>query len=273
MLNNSPDAVQLELNLRRANWIIFSMLPDQPLLPSFQVLRRFLTERPDLFQQKRLIVFVFGAPYYLDATDISKLTAYYALYSKAPGFIDTAAYLLFGELRATGASPVSVPGIAYDLNEALFPDPAQVIPLEFDLPTSPPVTNSAGTPEPAPPPEFRLGDVILLRTGVILDHNRNPVPDGTPVTFTFTSGVESAATRQVEITRGGVARTSYPVNNPGVLEIRAESENAHSDVLRLDIPTPGEERPHGYPYPRANLNADHPVAHGTPTQPVCHRAG
>lgn len=268
MLNDSPEAVQLELNLRRANWIIFSMLPDQPLQSSFDVLRRFLTERPDLFQQKRLIVFAFCAPYYLDATDISKLTAYYALYSKAPGFVDTAAYLLFGELRATGASPVSVPGIAYNLNEALFPDPTQVIPLEFDLPTSQQATNSAGTPEPAPPPEYRLGDVVMLRTGVIVDHNRNPVPDGTPVTFSFTSGVESSATRQVEITRDGIARTSYAINNPGVLEIRAESENAHSEVLRLDIPTPGEEGTTSTPTPEPTPTATTPAPTAIPTQPT-----
>jgi beta-N-acetylhexosaminidase len=143
-------------------------------------------------------------------------------------------------LRADGASPVSVPGIAYSLNEALFPDPTQIIPLEYDIPAPTEVITGTATPEPQPPPEFRVGDVIPLRTGVILDHNRNPVPDGTPVTFTFTTGVESTSVRQVEITRQGVARTTYPINNPGVLEIRAESEAAHSDVLRLDIPTPGE---------------------------------
>ncbi|OGO38914.1 MAG: hypothetical protein A2W35_15535 [Chloroflexi bacterium RBG_16_57_11] len=240
MLNDSTEALQLELNLRRANWIIFSMLPDRPDVPSFQVLRRFLTERPDLFQQKRLMVYAFCAPYYLDATDISKLTAYYSLYSKAPGFIEIAAYLLFGELRATGSSPVSVPGIAYNLNEALFPDPAQIIPLEYDLPAPTQVITGTATPEPPPAPDFRVGDVVPLRTGVILDHNRNPVPDGTPVTFTFTSGVESNSTRQVEITHLGVARTTYPINNPGVIEIRAESEAAQSEVLRLDIPTTGE---------------------------------
>jgi beta-N-acetylhexosaminidase len=255
MLNDSTEALQLELNLRRANWIVFSMLPDRPDIPSFQVLRRFLTERPDLFQQKRLIVYAFCAPYYLDATDISKLTAYYALYSKAPGFIDVAAYLLFGELRATGASPVSVPGIAYSLNEALFPDPAQIIPLEFDLPAPTEVITGTATPEPPPPPEFRVGDVVPLRTGVILDHNRNPVPDGTPVTFTFTSGVESNSVRQVEITHQGIARTTYPINNPGVIEIRAESEAAHSDVLRLDIPTTGEANLTASPTPQPTLTS------------------
>jgi hypothetical protein len=61
------------------------------------------------------------------------------------------------------------------------------------------------------------------------------------VTFTFNTGVEATATRQIEITRDGIARTTYSINSPGVLEIRAESEAAQSDILRLDIPAPGEE--------------------------------
>lgn len=239
LLNNRPEGELLLQNLQRANWIVFGMLNDQNDWPSYQILRRFLNEKPNLFQQKRLIVFAFNAPYYLDATDISKLSAYYALYSKAPSFVDVAAYLLFGELRATGASPISVPGVRYNLNEALFPDPNQTIPLQIDLPTPTNVLTGTTTPEPAPPPEFRLGDVIPLRTGVIVDHNRNPVPDGTPVTFVFSFGGESGSSRQVEFTKSGVARTTYSINTPGALEIRAESETAHSDVLRIDIPAPG----------------------------------
>ena len=106
---------------------------------------------------------------------------------------------------------------------------------------------------------------------MILDHNRNPVPDGTPVTFTFTSGVESNSVRQVEITHQGVARTTYPINNPGVLEIRAESEAAHSDVLRLDIPTPGEANLTASPTLEPTLTptlvppTEMPIAPPTPT--------
>ena len=33
-----------------------------------------------------MIVFAFGAPYYLDSTEISKLTAFFALYSPASPF-------------------------------------------------------------------------------------------------------------------------------------------------------------------------------------------
>jgi beta-N-acetylhexosaminidase len=241
MLDSGDRTLPLNRDLSRANWIVFSMLSNRRDIPSFQTLEQFLAERPDLFLQKRLFVFAFCAPFYLDATNISKLTAYYSLYSKAPQFVDVAAYLLFGELRAAGAPPVSVAGIGYNLNAALFPNPAVPIPLELDLP-APSITSTATTtPQPTPPPEFHLGDVIPLRAGVIVDYNGNPVPDGTPVSFIFSYGSEAATTRQVEFTQKGIAKTAYTVNSPGSLEIHAESENARSPTIRVDIPTPGGE--------------------------------
>ena len=226
------------------------MLDAQVAQPSYQTLSQFLSERPDLFQQKRLIVFAFSEPNYLDATNISKLTAFYSLYSPTPQFIDIAAYLLFRELRPSGASPVSIPGVGYDLNSALFPDPGIQISLELDLqPHDMPV--SVMTPSPTPPPEYRVGDIIPLRTGLILDHNSNPVPDGTQVAFIFSFGSETTSIRQVEYTNDGVAKTVFSVINSGALDIHAESENALSNSLRFDIPasttigaiTPLPERP------------------------------
>jgi beta-N-acetylhexosaminidase len=238
MLSLSQADLQLERDLIRAHWIVMVILGDTGNVSSLQVLKRFLSSRPDLFQQKRLIVFALTAPYYLDATNISKLTAYYCLYSKVTPFIDAAAYLLFGELRASGSPPVSVAGIGYNLNEALFPDPATPIPLEFDLPPVQAVISTTATVEPTPAPEFRIGDVIPLRTGVILDHNGNAVPDGTPVDFLFTYGSEANSTRQSAFTQQGVARTTYSVTTPGTLEILVESENARSAPLKVDIPSP-----------------------------------
>lgn len=241
MLAGAQPAANLEADLTRANWIVFNMLAPGSDNRSFQILGRFLTERPGLFQQKRLIVFAFCAPYYMDATNISKLTAYYGLYSKTPQFVDVAAYLLFRELRPEGALPVSVSGIGYDLNQALFPDPARAIPLELDIPVAAAAVDATtATPEPTLAPEYRLGDVIPLRTGVILDYNGNPVPDGTPVNFIFTLG--SNTIRQVETTRKGQARTTFAVTAPGALLISAESENARSAALRFDIPSPTGEQ-------------------------------
>ena len=237
MLDGGQGGLSIEHSLSRANWIVFSMLDSSMEFPSYRTLSRFLTERPDLFQKKRLIVFAFNAPYFLDATNISKLTAYYGLYSKVTQFTDVAAYLLFQEQRAIGAPPVSVPGISYNLNQALFPNPEQVIPLEFDQAAQPaqeqtPIT----TPEPTPVPTFRIGEMIQLRTGVIQDQNGNPVPDGTPVEFNFSMAGETSPIRQVENTTDGIARTTFTVTEPGTLEIQAISDPARSDILLLEIP-------------------------------------
>lgn len=230
----------IENDLLRSNWIVFSMLTPSPEIPSFQVLERFLNERPELFLQKRLVVFAFCEPYFLDATNISKLTAYYGLYDVSPSFIDVAAYLLFKELPASGALPVSVPGVDYNLIEALFPDPDQIIPLELDLPeTFEPA--STGTPEPIPTPQFSIGEKIPVRTGVIYDHNGHPVPDGTIVTFVMSTGAEVTTIRQEEATQDGIAHTQFLVVNGGTLEIYAESERARSASLTFEIPLPPGE--------------------------------
>jgi beta-N-acetylhexosaminidase len=241
LLDNQPASELLESNIQRANWIIYVMLNASGDQSAFNILDRFLNERPDLLQQKRIVVFALCAPFYLDATNISKLTAYYGLYDKTPQFVDAAAYLLFRELQPEGASPVSIIGASYDLNEILFPDPAAPIFLELDTPGL--TSSQNGTLTPVPPVEFRLGDVIPVRTGVIVDHNGHAVPDGTPVSFIFAVGGEVSAIRQEVFTRDGIARTTFAVTSSGSLEIRAESETAHSTTLKFDIPAPGEEIP------------------------------
>lgn len=235
MLNGINLEQNLERELQRANWVVFSMLDSQIDQLSYQTLSKFLTERPDLFQQKRIIVFTFSEPNYLDATNISKLTALYSLFSPAPQFIDIAAYLLFRELRPTGASPVSIPGVGYDLNEALFPDPEIQISLQLDVENGE-VSTPEITPSPTAPPDYRIGDVIPLRTSIILDHNGNPVPDGTQVIFIFSFGSETTNFRQIEFSSDGRAATAFSINNSGTLDVHVESENATSNTLRFDIP-------------------------------------
>lgn len=241
MLNNKQEILTVENNLSRAHWVVFAMLNVSKEIPSSQAFQRFLTERPDLFQQKRLIVFAFNAPYYLDTTNISKVTAYYALYSKTSEFVDVAARLLFRELQPLGSLPISVPGW-YDLITATSPDPGQIISLFLDFPELETPENST-TPEPTPIPEFHVGDLIPIRTGVILDHNGHPVPDDTPVQFMITFGGEEVnAFPQLETTIAGVAFITIQITNSGTWEIRAESELANqSDVLRIDVPHETEE--------------------------------
>lgn len=240
MLNGAPDLPPIEEDLRAADWIVFALLNVQQSRPESSALRRFLSERPDLFTNKKVVVFAFNAPYYLDATDISKLSAYYGVYSKGAAFIDLAARVLFQEVKPVGASPVSIPGIGYDLIVAMSPDPSQVIPLFLDLPEtalSTPVATLTATVEPTSMVKFSVGDVIPLRTGVIYDHNHNPVPDGTVVRFLFLVGGESDVAQQIEtVTNGGIARTSYRIQTQGVLEIRAVSDPAlSSEILKLDV--------------------------------------
>jgi len=231
-------------DLARASWIIFAMLDVTTDNPTSQTLSRFLAERPDLFQGKKLIVFAFNAPYFLDATEISKITAYYGLYSKSPEFVDIAARLLFREIPAPpGNLPVSVPGVGYDLITATSPFPEQVIPLILDYP-SPTVAEGAPTPTPTPEPVFRIGDLIPVRTGIILDHNGNQVPDFTPVQFFLSGSGDSPLVTQNEVTEQGVAYTTFLVDRSGIIEIRVESEPAtESTILRFDIPAENGQLP------------------------------
>lgn len=233
------DAV-LERSLFQADWLVINMLDASPDRPQTALLRRFLSERQDLLRNKYIILFAFDAPYYLDSTDITKLTAYYCLYSSSAPFVEVAARLLFREMTPRGALPVSVSGVGYDLFSALTPDPNQVIPLLLDLPPGPASTETS-TPESTPTTVFRVGDSISVRTGVLLDHNGNPVPDGTGVLFTLTQSGVSGVMQQVEaVTSQGVGRASFNIDRSGLLEIRAASEPAMTSViLQLDVSSEG----------------------------------
>ena len=240
MLNVGSGVVQIENDLRSAEWIVFLMSDVDSDIPSSEALRDFLDRRPDLQQNKNIIVFATAAPYYLDTTDISKLTAYYALYSRSNTFIEIAARLLFREIQPVGDLPVTVQGISYDLIEITSPDPEQTIPISLDLSS---VVQITTTPEtPIPPSPFEIGDVIPLITGVIVDHNGHQVPDGTPVRFMlFNEGENNPAQIYEAQTFNGIARGQLRVNQDGELTIRAESEPAKSsDVITIDIaPKPG----------------------------------
>ncbi len=233
-------------DINRANWIVIALSGAGLGRP--ELLSRFLSERQDLLRNKRVILFSFTAPYYFDATDISRLTAYYCLYSKQPAFVDAAARLLYQELPASGNSPVSIPGAGYDLIEMTSPNPQQIISLSLDTPpasvtaTPPTASASPATPEPTPIPLLRIGDTLYVRTGIIVDHNGHPVPDGTVVRFdVLLSGESGGIIQQIEqVTTNGVARVSFALEKPGLIEIRASSDAATlSDVIQIDV-TPGE---------------------------------
>ena len=225
----------MEPALRHANWIVISMTDASSAQP--KLVRQFLAERQDLLRSKKTILFSFGAPYYFDSTDISKLSAYFALYSKSPAFVDVAARVLYQELPAEGHSPVSIPGIGYELIAVTAPDPGQIISLMLDLPAAPALTAVPSlTPEPTATPFFNMGDSVTVRTGTILDHNGNPVPDGTVVRFTISLGGEGVFQQQDATTTAGSAAISFRIDKPGLVEVRAASEPAViSTTLQLDV--------------------------------------
>jgi beta-N-acetylhexosaminidase len=156
----------IELDFLQADWIVISMRDESSDRAESNALSRLLAERPDLIRDKKIVVFAFGAPYYLDSTDLSKITACYALYSKASAFVDVAARILFQELPTTGASPVSVPGAGYNLSSVLSPEPNQVISLSLDINEVEPASAEI-TPTPTEVPTFKVGDTLPLRTGLI----------------------------------------------------------------------------------------------------------
>lgn len=251
MLDNPENAPGTELIISRANWIIVAMLNVDQNRPESRALHRLLSERQDLIREKRVVVFAFNAPYYLDATNISKINAYYGLYSKLPSFQDVAARILFKEIpNPPGDLPVSVPGVGYDLISATSPDPDQSFELylqgagveeDEEKPISnedAPSTPAADQPTETPAfPIYNIGDVVALETGVILDHNGHPVPDGTPVQFVVVSEGETNYLPLVE-TLSGKAATSFLVEQGRNLQVYAISSPAQSKVIEIKIAVP-----------------------------------
>ena len=243
LLDQTGDVIQLQDDLASADWIVLSFLGENQTAIGQKVLRQFLSEKVDLIKNKRIIGFAFNAPYYLDATDISKLTAYYCVYSKSSPFIDVAARVLFRELIPPGSLPVSVAGVGYDLITATTPDPTQIIQLIVDLPdqTVSGSATSTASLEPTAVTVYNVGDTLPIRTGVIVDHNGHPVPNGTVVRFMIDTGSGSGSVETVEtVTENGIARTTYRIPSTGSLELSVQAEPALiSQTLRLDITESG----------------------------------
>jgi beta-N-acetylhexosaminidase len=169
-------------------------------------------------------VFAFDVPYYLDTTEISKLTAYYGIYSTIDMFVDTAVRTLFMEAPLDGKSPVSIDGIGYNLFLITQPDPNQIIELYFvdrDEIQSPPSQE---------PLTAVIGDTLQLETGIIVDHNGNQVPDGTLVQFIRQDRIQGTLNIIAEVpTNNGVARLGYVLEastGPGQFRITAAAGEA-----------------------------------------------
>ncbi|MBI5290836.1 MAG: hypothetical protein HY872_03045 [Chloroflexi bacterium] len=211
----------------QADWLVFAMQDVKSGVAASNALNRLLAERPDFIRGRKVIVFAFDAPYYLDTTEVAQLTAYYALYSKTPQAVEVAARILFQEISPVGASPVSVPATGYNLIEVTQPDPDQVIPLFTD---AEPAEGATAVPNVTPTaPAFAVNNVVMLRTGVIVDRNGRKVPDGTPVKFMVTHLAEGLTGVLADTTTvDGVARASLRLDRTGLVEVSVTSEPALS---------------------------------------------
>ncbi len=202
--------------VRQADWIVFVFTGLDGARPSSSALKLFLDREADLVSGT-IAVLDFGPPYELDSTEVSKLSLYYALYSQGGIFLRAGVQAIFQDLPAVGASPVSIPGLSYDLQTVTMPDPRQTIALSLVDEKGQPLSQDAME-------AIRQDDVIRLRTSVIVDHNGHSVPDGTPVEFILTYPQEDRVeTLEVE-TKDGVASTSVTLDRVGQLDITVRSE-------------------------------------------------
>jgi beta-N-acetylhexosaminidase len=209
--------------LADADWILFAQ-QDLNLAkgPNSDTVKLFLNHSLSAAYDAKLVVMAFNAPYYLDTTEISKLSLYLGAYSKVEPFVEAVVRVLFGELVPPGASPVDVAGINYELQGQLAPDPDQRIPLDQLEPEVGAVLQ--------PPVSARL------RAGPIVDRNGHPVRDGTPVTYTAEYGGGAYAPPVSAVTSGGVAEATLLLTDPGQVRLRVESGEARqSEIVTLSI--------------------------------------
>ncbi|MDW8327901.1 MAG: glycoside hydrolase family 3 N-terminal domain-containing protein, partial [Anaerolineales bacterium] len=241
----TPEPAPLAIALAQANWVVIAMLDDSPRSPYTGLVSRFLSERTDVLRNKKIVVFAFGAPYYLDTTDLSKITGLYALYSKAPEFVDVAARLLFRDLNPSGHPPISVESIGYDLLKVLAPDPGQLVDVQYAC-EPPGGAAPEATPAPAtgtPPAEAtpalacRLADTLVLRAGPIRDYNGNRVPDGTPIQLRVDYQANNLTSNWFisAQTQNGFARATLPLRQVGFYDISLSDPPANAPRIQLNV--------------------------------------
>lgn len=241
---------RLQRLINESNWIIFAMLDVDPENHSgSDVVKRFLRQQSEQLGDKQVIVLALNVPYFLDATEISKLTAYFGVYSKTQPFLESAIRALFRSSTPPGAPPVSVPGTRFDnLAARLEADPQR-------LPTLTLAVGENATPLPVmadgADPVIGVGDTLRLAVSNILDHNGHPVPDGLPVEFEL---VDEARNITIPVapttTRNGNANQEVIITAPGRLLIAVSVGKAKTTppfAVRIQEPTVAPVAANGVP--------------------------
>lgn len=231
-----------------ADWIIFVMLDVAPeSAPMSTAVKRLLGDYPDLLKGQKTVVFALHAPYYLDATEMSKLTSYFGVYSKTPSFLESAVHALFRRYPPIGAPPVDVPGTRFaSLTERLQPNPTVQIPLAVEESDGDLIVRTSEEPAAGERPSVDIGSLMRLRAGPITDLNGNPVPEGVQVGFELRyEGEETALMMEPVASRNGIAVREVTPDRSGVLRInartgRASSAGGVSVVVLPPITSPAE---------------------------------
>lgn len=216
-----------------SEWIVLVMQDISPDVSASNVVRSFLESENALVERARIVIMAVGSPVYLSATEVSKLAAYYGLFSGTPPYIDAAARALFQETSFQGALPLSVPAVGYDIQAITEPDPAQTLRVLVESLDGAQVRRSASTTEAL---RMQIGQRVELQSAPILDHNGNIVPDGTPVEFRLAFVNENLQTRHYTTTRQGVGRTTFTPNTTGQIQVSLSSRDAQrSTTLALVV--------------------------------------
>lgn len=219
---------RLQHLIDNSNWIIFAMLDVDPANKrGSDVVKRFLRQQSEQLGNKKVIVLALNAPYFLDATEISKLTAYFGVYSKIQPSLESAVRVLFRSYTPPGAPPVSVPGTQFNsLAEQLQPDPRSPLQLAVYQGEKPLILPESAT---ALEPVIQVGDTLRLEVKQVLDHNGHPVPDGVEVEFrlVYEAG-EATVLADAATTRRGSATRDVIIEQPGRLLISASAGDAQT---------------------------------------------
>jgi beta-N-acetylhexosaminidase len=211
--------------ITNADWIVFGILDNTRDAPGTNVMRQFLSQRPVSREQKRLVAIAYDAPFFLDATDITKLTAYFAAFGKTEPLLEASMRVLFREWTPTGASPVDISATNYTLAEKLRPNPHQSIPLSV-----PDVRVQMGSNTFT----AKVGDTLRVLAGPIRDNNGRLVPDTTPVTFKLKQRSDQFELPLGETgTRDGFAETSVVLERAGDYEVQVQSGQAVGSLSLL----------------------------------------
>jgi beta-N-acetylhexosaminidase len=227
--------VKTERLISESNWLIFAMLDVDPAQHvNSDIVKQFLHERSDQLANKHVIVFALNAPYFLDATEISKLTAYFGVYSKTQPFLESAVRALFRSYPPIGAPPVDVPGTRFGaLVERLKSDPSR--PLELHIMLGDQEVTPSGADESQR--KLNVGDTIRLSVGPVLDYNGKSVHDDTLVNFQVKYQSDPAPlTLDPVATHNGFAIRDIMLERAGGLLLAASSDAAStSKPILLNI--------------------------------------